>query len=458
VAAPGKQPVEAALDRSDNGKTDATEDKQVTAKTETGPARGPMAIRTEIDDQGWSRQDALQLIVLEVPPCPEEAPKPETSGAEKVDDKVKKVAPKTRRHAQLLAMYGGASVVVPFQLFGKDNGAGERWHQIIRRQISVSKFANAGTKDAPTEDQMKQMGKALFQQMFPPEVRLLYDQARYRERSRKLNVVFASMSPWVSNLPWEFAFDEMLDEYVSVTDVRFVRGVLTPVASDRIETRVGSPLRILLVTAQPRDQVKLEVTEEISRIQDALSDLEQLNRVSIEPVKKHTVEALHDAVRKSKYGEIDVVHFMGHGDFDEEKQEGCLLFENPDGTTHKVFTEHLCAILRSRGIKVVFLNACQTAQGGFDDKGYNHNKGVAPGLVAGGIPAAVANQYSVFDSAAVNFAQVFYRCLAQGLALGDASREARISLRFSNPSSKVFDWGVPVLFTRNPDAVLCSRR
>jgi hypothetical protein len=70
----------------------------------------------------------------------------------------------------------------------------------------------------------------------------------------------------------------------------------------------------------------------------------------------------------------------------------------------------------------------------------------------------VANQYSVFDNAAVNFAQVFYRCLAQGLALGDAAREARISLRFSNPNSKVFDWGVPVLFTRNPDAVLCSRR
>jgi hypothetical protein len=129
------------------------------------------------------------------------------------------------------------------------------------------------------------------------------------------------MIPWVSNLPWEFAFDEMLDEYVSVTDVRFVRGVLTPVASDRIERRVGSPLRILLVTAQPSDQVKLDLTEEISRIRVALSDLEKLNLVSIENVDRPTVEGLHDAVRESQYGEIDVVHFMGHGDFDEEKRE-----------------------------------------------------------------------------------------------------------------------------------------
>ena len=457
-AALGSRQNAAPLDRPDTGQTAATEKTRGTDETEKVPARGAMTIRTEMDDQGWSRQDALEMIVLEVPPSPDEAPQTEISGTEQVDDKAKKAMKKMRRHAQLLAMYGGASVVVPFQLFGKDNGAGKRWQQIIRRQISVSRFANAGTKDAPTEDEMKQMGIALFQQMFPPEVRLLYDQARYRERSRKLNVVFTSMIPWVSNLPWEFAFDEMLDEYVSVTDVRFVRGVLTPVASDRIERRVGSPLRILLVTAQPSDQVKLDLTEEISRIRVALSDLEKLNLVSIENVDRPTVEGLHDAVRESQYGEIDVVHFMGHGDFDEEKREGCLLFENPDGTTHKVFTEHLCAILRSRGIKVVFLNACQTAQGGFDDTGYNHNKGVAPGLVAGGIPAAVANQYSVFDSSAVNFAQVFYRSLAQGLALGDASREARISLRFSNPNSKVFDWGVPVLFTRNPDAVLCSRR
>ena len=417
-----------------------------------------VTIRTEADAQAWSRQDSLEMIVLEVPPCPEEPSQTETSGTGQVDEKLKTAAQKIRRHAQLLAMYGGASVVVPFHLFGKDNGAGERWRQIIRRQISVSRFANKGTKDAPTEDEMKEMGKRLFDQMFPPEVRLLYDQARYRERSRKLNVVFTSMIPWVSNLPWEFAFDEMLNEYVSVTDVRFVRGVLTPVASDRIETRVGSPLRILLATAQPNDQAKLDLTEEISGIRAALFELQEKNLVSIETVEKPTVEGLHDAVRKAQYGEIDVVHFMGHGDYDEEKREGWLLFENGDGTTHKVFTEHLCAILRSRGIKVVFLNACQTARGGFDDTGYNHNKGVAPGLVAGGIPAAVANQYSVFDNAAVNFAQVFYRCLAQGLALGDAAREARISLRFSNPNSKVFDWGVPVLFTRNPDAVLCSRR
>jgi hypothetical protein len=413
-----------------------------------------VTIRTEADAQAWSRQDSLEMIVLELPPCPEEALQTETSGTGQVDEKVKKAAQKIRRHAQLLAMYGGASVVVPFHLFGEKDNAGRHWQEIIGRQISISKHANTGKRDAPTADEMEHMGELLFDKMFPAPVRQLYDQARYRERSRKLNVIFTSMIPWVANLPWEFAFDNMLKEYVSVTDVRFVRGVLTPVASDWIETKVGSPLRILLVGAQPGDQAQLDLSKEVTGIQQVLSQLEKDGLVTVDLLPNATIEDLHDKVREARYGEIDVVHFMGHGDFDEEQEEGCLLFNKDDGGTDKVPTEHLCAILRSRGIKVVFLNACQSAHGGFNV----YNKGVGPGLVAGGIPAVVANQYSVFDNAATRFARVFYRCLAQGLALGDAAREARIGLRFSDPNSKIYDWGVPVLFTRIPDAVLCSRR
>ncbi|MFN7806499.1 MAG: CHAT domain-containing protein [Planctomycetaceae bacterium] len=413
-----------------------------------------MTIRTEADAQAWSRQDSLEMIVLELPLCPEEALQTETSGMGQVDEKVKKAAQKIRRRAQLLAMYGGASVVVPFHLFGEKDNAGRHWQEIIGRQISISKHANTGKRDAPTADEMEHMGELLFDKMFPAPVRQLYDQARYRERSRKLNVIFTSMIPWVANLPWEFAFDNMLKEYVSVTDVRFVRGVLTPVASDWIETKVGSPLRILLVGAQPGDQAQLDLSKEVTGIQQVLSQLEKDGLVTVDLLPNATIEDLHDKVREARYGEIDVVHFMGHGDFDEEQEEGCLLFNKDDGGTDKVPTEHLCAILRSRGIKVVFLNACQSAHGGFNV----YNKGVGPGLVAGGIPAVVANQYSVFDNAATRFARVFYRCLAQGLALGDAAREARIGLRFSDPNSKIYDWGVPVLFTRIPDAVLCSRR
>ena len=97
----------------------------------------------------------------------------------------------------------------------------------------------------------------------------------------------------------------------------------------------------------------------------------------------------------------------------------------------------------------MFLNACLSARGATAD----YNKGVAPGLVADGVPAVVANQYSVLDRSATRFSQHFYWCLAQGLSLGDAAREARIALSYSGGG--LIGWGVPVLFARDPDAILC---
>jgi hypothetical protein len=420
----------------------------------TPGAKPPVGIRNEADEQGWSRQDALQLIVLEAPREPVPGDDAQSEDSEVTDSKPPKKG-KFRRDAQLLAMYGGASVLVPFFLGGATNDSGAHWQKIIGRHKSLTKYMNdPDNNPAPTAEKVREMGSHMFQLMFPPAVRLLYDQARYRERSRKLNVVFTSMIPWVADLPWEFAFDDSLKEFLAVTDVRFVRGVLTGLASDRIEARVASPLRILLVTAQPSDQLQLDLSVEIARIHDVLKELQNLQLVNITVLSNATADSLHAIVRQARYGEFDVVHFMGHGDFEESTDTGYLLFNSDNGTTHKMSTEHLCAILRGRGVKIVFLNACQTGQGGHID----YNKGVAPGLVAGGVPAVVANQYSVFDNAATDFARVFYACLAQGLTLGDAAREARIELRFGLPEPSEISWGVPVLFTRNPDAVLCSRR
>ena len=75
----------------------------------------------------------------------------------------------------------------------------------------------------------------------------------------------------------------------------------------------------------------------------------------------------------------------------------------------------------------MFLNACESGRGGRAD----FNKGVAQSLVAHGLPALVANQYSVLDSSATSFAQHFYWSLAQGMSIGQAAREARIAVNYS---------------------------
>ncbi len=93
----------------------------------------------------------------------------------------------------------------------------------------------------------------------------------------------------------------------------------------------------------------------------------------------------------------------------------------------------------------MFLNACETGQGGTAD----FNRGVAPALVAAGVPAVVANQYSVLDVSATAFARHFYWALALGRTIGDAAREARVAVNYSI-SGEAIDWAVPVVFARNP--------
>ena len=76
--------------------------------------------------------------------------------------------------------------------------------------------------------------------------------------------------------------------------------------------------------------------------------------------------------------------------------------------------------------------------------------------MAHGLPALVANQYSVLDSAAASFAQYFYASLAQGQTIGHAAREARIAVNYSL-QGELIDWAVPVVYARDPNSRLCVR-
>jgi hypothetical protein len=147
------------------------------------------------------------------------------------------------------------------------------------------------------------------------------------------------------------------------------------------------------------------------------------------------------------------VHFIGHGVFDEKRGEGRLVFENDRGGEYTLGERQVRQLFCKRGLSLVFLNACETGRGGRAD----FNKGVAQSLVAGGLPALVANQYSVLDASATAFAQHFYASLAQGHSIGESAREARIAVNYSLQGDLI-DWAIPVLYARNPMMTLTERR
>lgn len=343
----------------------------------------------------------------------------------------------------------------PFTARGGE--AGKRWYKIIEFHERMKKYVDGMLGfDTPTDDELIEYGTLLFETLFPREVRRLYDVARSRERSGHLNVIFTSMVPWIADKPWEFAFDPDQKTFLATQDLHFVRNALTARPAEVIEPKKG-PLRILVAVAQPIGTVQLSSEEETTVIRRAFQPLVETGLAQIEVLRSTTPTVLHRWLSRNAY---DVVHFIGHGTFDHDAQKGYLIFEDDKGSLLPVDTRTACEIFCRRNIQLLFLNACETGRGdraGTPSRKADFNRGVAPGLVAAGLPAVVANQFSVRDQAATDFSQHFYWALAQGSTLGAAAREARIAVNYST-SHDIIDWAVPVLYARDPESRLCKQR
>lgn len=350
-----------------------------------------------------------------------------------------------KRHAKILAHYGSARVLEDFHLGGAETDAGKRWHQIIGFQRQIKKYIDENQGEMPSSDELQEFGKVLFGTLFPGAVRRLYDTARSLQRSERLSVILTSTIPWVADLPWEFCFDPVRQTSLAMEEMHFIRNVMTAVPAEIIDDR--QRLRILVVSAQPMGLGKLSLEEEEAVIRRGFDPLRESGLAEVEVLARATPASLHGYVSTERFS---VVHFIGHGEYDREKDKGFLVFQDDEGNPYQVDERCVRRILCGRSIRLIFLNACETGQGGSAD----FNSGVAPALVAGGVPIVLANQYKVLDTSATFFAQHFYWSLAQGLAVGQAAREARIAVNYSLTGESI-DWAVPVVYARDPNSRLC---
>jgi hypothetical protein len=424
-----------------------------------------------ISIQGWDEEDTLYLTII-------------ASGHDQ------EFSEESGSSTLLLAQYGSARVAQPLytrnvKQHPEDPGdwtpddkkrAGSRIRDIIAMQRFMLQHTN-GERPAPykttdegisrvfaTPDEkfLRLLGKRLFRVLITGQVVRLYDAITHRHRRKRVNIIFTSMLPWLSDLPWEMLYDPDMDCHIATSNVRFLRNVLTPIPADKID-RDRKKLRILVAAAQANGASYISYEQETQRIRDSFRTLTELGLVEVDVIARCTPDALHKILRCSdERAEYDVLHFIGHGCYDKE-EGGFLEFVDDNGDSWPITANEFARIIRSRGIRIVFLNSCESGLGHGNSrdensgKGSNYNKGVAIELAKDGLPAVVANQYSVVDTLASLFALHFYNCLAHGLPIADAVREARIAVSYSE-DAEAMDWGVPVLFARNPNANLCARR
>lgn len=348
--------------------------------------------------------------------------------------------------ARVFASYDGARVMEAMQI-RKDGGVPTRFGRIIDIHERIKNYTNRDRGHLPDDTEMLEFGTDLFETLFHGEVRRLYDEARARQQGRKLDVVLTSMISWIAEKPWEFAYDRTRRSFLATEDVHFIRNALAAIPAERIAPRAG-PLRILVVSAQPVGFGRLSIAQEEEMIRRGFDALVAAGLATIDTLPRATPSELQQRVSTSSY---DIVHFIGHGSYDEESGVGSLIFESGSGGSVALPERSVREIFCGRGIKLVFLNACQSGSGGRAD----FNKGVAQSLVSHGVPALVANQYSVLDTSATSFAQHFYWALSQGMGIGPAAREARIAVNCALDGESI-DWALPVVYARDPTQALCA--
>jgi hypothetical protein len=341
--------------------------------------------------------------------------------------------------ALLLARWGTARVVAEVPR----KGAG--WREIIRGHERLRACFDGDGRPLPSGAALERWGAVLFETLLPGDVRRLWDAARGASGGSATDVVFTSLLDWMADKPWELAYDPHRRAWLAATEANFTRNVVTAIPCETAPPR-KRPLGILVAAAQPAGLAALSWEAEAEAVRAGLAPLVDKGLARVRVERAVTVEALRRLVADGPY---DVLHFVGHGTWDADRRTGSLLLESASGSVAAVEAAVLRALLSGRGLSLVVLNACLSARGSRGDLA----RGVAPALVAAGIPAVVANQFSVLDTAALVFARELYRSLALGRPLGDAAREARLAVRCDAACGPV-DWAVPVVYARDPGAVL----
>ncbi len=304
------------------------------------------------------------------------------------------------------------------------------------------------SKEPQKLDFIKNFGSELFEAVFQADVRALYKSAldlieAKEEEGLRVRLHLQDV-PELSHLPWEYLHQASTNQFLCLNQrTPLVRYLDLPKVIAPLQ--IKPPLQILVFISCPSNLASLDVNNERQKIKTALADLEKRGLVKINFVEIATVTELQKILRRPQY---HIFHFIGHGDFDENNNQGLLAFENDDESVNYISAEQLSVILNNhRSFRLVVLNSCEGARTSL----INPFAGTATTLMQQGLPAAVAMQFVITDLAAIKFVSSFYAAIAEGLPVDMAATDARVAI-FS--SEDHIEWGTPVLFMRSADGTL----
>jgi CHAT domain len=289
----------------------------------------------------------------------------------------------------------------------------------------------------PTALQLEQFGRGLFDLVVRNDIQRIYN--RLPQSHIRLKI-YSNRSD-VQGLPWEYIQEPNCvpgpNAFRSVVRVVPTIGVPAPVAKN-----MGQILRMLFVYAEPPRSSSTDWPTIKASIETKFKARLPQKNFELDVVEGATKDSFTAAFRSKKY---DILHMVCHGAI-EADGSGSLLFQDIKGkSSESIPASALGAFLKDKELRVVVLSACNTAAGNFA----REFAVVAKTLVQNSVPAVVANQFEIENSAAAAFAGGFYAELLVSGDLDRATTKGRMELVFGgalpNNAAKI-DWGIPTLY------------
>jgi hypothetical protein len=302
----------------------------------------------------------------------------------------------------------------------------------------------AGRKSA--ED----FGVELFDALFQGKARDLLTSAQTRAQDNvdtgvRIRLYVDLRAPGmatVASLPWELMCRSRTDHPMALsTQTTLVRALDTMGRTE--PAPFLAPLRIMVLMSNPSGTTTLDLDKERKQIEATWGAQFNVKVDFVPPI----AEDIRQRLRTTKY---HVIHYMGHGDFDNDGV-GRLLLEKHDKSADPVTGEDFALWVRDQPLRLVFLNACETGKTR-ERSGLHPFAGVATALINERVPAVVAMQFPISDPAAIVFAKTFYECILNRDPVDAAVVEGRKELRLKPETSS--EWATPVLYLRSKGGVL----
>ena len=248
-----------------------------------------------------------------------------------------------------------------------------------------------------------------------------------------------SEAPELSRIPWEALYLAKVDLWLGIDAQTNIVRRLQPDIDVPLPFAVRPPIRMLVVVANPDSELK--VGAEIGNIQRRLGSLPRENA-------SYDIETLERATRADLRGRIakwkpHIIHFIGHGGFDDEKGLIYLHSGRDPAARDAIDSETLRDLVRNDPPWLVVLNTCLSGAAAMADP----FGGAAQSLIRANVPFVVAMQAPISDEAAIQFSQDFYVALASDDTVAAAVTRGRNGIRTLEDEGLRAELITPVLYS-----------